>query len=173
MPHTPHDTSRMLPPSRARMKALVATPVFLIALGLGVHGTAHAQASAPRPAAPATPAKAATPAKQDQRFPDIIGVKVRVSAPDTFDFDVTVSSPYDTPSRYADAFRVMAVAAPGATATIFGERILLHDHQDEQPFSRDLYGVKIPRGTKTVVVQGRDQKFGYGGKTFQLDLPGR
>lgn len=41
-----------------------------------------------------------------QKHPDVIAVKVRVSGPGRFDFDVTVSSTYDTPSRYADAFRV-------------------------------------------------------------------
>ena len=85
-----------------------------------------------------------------------------------FDFDVTVSSPYDTPQRYADAFRV---ASRGGT--VYGERILLHDHADEQPFSRDLAGVKIPRAVRVVVIQARDKKFGYGGKPVEIALPGR
>jgi hypothetical protein len=33
--------------------------------------------------------------------------------------------------------------------------------------------VKIPRSIKQVVVQGRDQKYGYGGKSAQVSLPGR
>jgi len=49
----------------------------------------------------------------------------------------------------------------------------LHDHQDEQPFTRDLYAVKIPQAVKTVLVQARDQKFGYGGKVVEVKLPGR
>jgi hypothetical protein len=49
----------------------------------------------------------------------------------------------------------------------------MHDHQDEQPFTRDLYSVKIPEGIKKVVVQARDQKYGYGGKTVEVMLPGR
>jgi hypothetical protein len=56
---------------------------------------------------------------------------------------------------------------------LLGERKLLHDHQDEQPFTRDLYGLKIPKSIKQVVVQGRDQRFGYGGKSLQVQLPGR
>ena len=50
---------------------------------------------------------------------------------------------------------------------------LLHDHQNEQPFTRDLYAVKIPQAVKTVLVQARDQKFGYGGKVVEVQLPGR
>jgi len=112
------------------------------------------------------PARAADRAAQ--KHPDVLAVKVRATGTDTFDFDVTVSSPYDTPQRYADAFRVF-----GSDGTIYSERKLLHDHASEQPFTRDLYGVKIPRGVRGVVVQARDQRFGYGGKTVQVALPGR
>ena len=103
-----------------------------------------------------------------QRFPDVVAVKVRQAGANTFDFDVTVSSPYDTPQRYADAFRVT-----GRDGTVFGERKLLHDHAGEQPFTRDLYGVAIPAGIKTVTVQARDRKYGYGGKTAEASIPGR
>lgn len=104
----------------------------------------------------------------EQRYPDVLAVKVKASGPDKFDFDVTVSSPYDTPQRYADAFRVT-----GKDGKVYGERKLLHDHADEQPFTRDLYGVTIPAGVKVVTVQARDQKYGYGGKTIEVFLPGR
>lgn len=104
----------------------------------------------------------------EQRFPDVVGVQVKAAAQNSFDFDVTLSSPYDTPQRYADAFRVLTLDAKP-----LGERILWHDHQDEQPFTRDLYRVKIPLGIKRVVIQGRDQKYGYGGKTMEVALPGR
>jgi hypothetical protein len=33
--------------------------------------------------------------------------------------------------------------------------------------------VKIPRAVRIVVVQARDQRFGYGGKTLEVQLPGR
>ncbi len=105
---------------------------------------------------------------QDQKYPDVIAVKVRIAGASAFDFDATVSSPYDTPQRYADAFRVMA-----KDGSVFGERILFHDHATEQPFTRDLYGVKIPSATKVVVVQARDKRFGYGGKTVEVALPAR
>jgi len=104
----------------------------------------------------------------EQRFPDVVAVKVRASGPNLFDFDVTISSLYDTPSRYADGFRVYTTANK-----VLGERKLLHDHQNEQPFTRDLFAVLIPEGLKTVLVQARDQKHGYGGKVVEVTLPGR
>ncbi|MEH6562887.1 MAG: hypothetical protein V7713_15795 [Marinobacter sp.] len=103
-----------------------------------------------------------------QRYPDVISAKVRATGDNSFDFDVTLSSPYDTPQRYADAFRVM-----GKDGTLYGERILLHDHAAEQPFTRSLHAVKVPKPVSTVVIQGRDQRFGYGGKTVEVALPRR
>jgi hypothetical protein len=103
-----------------------------------------------------------------QKYPDVVGVKVKARGPNLFDFDVTVSSPYDSAQRYADAFR-----ATGKDGKVFGERKLLHDHASEQPFTRDLYGVVVPDGVRKVVIQAKDQKYGYGGKTVEVDLPER
>lgn len=55
----------------------------------------------------------------------------------------------------------------------FGERILFHDHAGEQPFTRDLYSVTIPNTTREVVIQARDKRYGYGGRTVTVALPGR
>ncbi len=107
-------------------------------------------------------------APAEQRFPDVLSVKVSAAANGAFDFDVTISSPYDTPDRYADGFRVTT-----QNGELLGERKLWHDHQHEQPFTRDLYAVKIPPHVKSVLVQARDQKYGYGGKTVEVVLPGR
>jgi hypothetical protein len=103
-----------------------------------------------------------------QKHPDVIAAKVQPRGANKFDFDVTVSSPYDTPQRYADAFRVMS-----KDGTVYGERVLLHDHATEQPFTRDLYGVNVPAGVRSMVVQARDLKNGWGGKTIEVSLPGR
>lgn len=105
---------------------------------------------------------------QTQKHPDVLAVKVHARGDNRFDFDVTIASPYDTPQRYADAFRVIS-----ADGIQYGERVLLHDHADEQPFTRDLHGVTVPAGMRAVVVQARDRKFGYGGKSVQVQLPGR
>ena len=107
-------------------------------------------------------------AATEQKFPDVVSVTVRSGHEDSFDFDVTVSSPYDSGQRYADGFRIT-----GDDGKVYGERKLWHDHATEQPFTRDLYGVKIPRGIRTVKVQARDQKYGYGGKIVEASLPGR
>ena len=106
--------------------------------------------------------------RSEQRFPDVLSVQVRASAAGVFDFDATISSPYDTRNRYADGFRVTTMSGE-----VLGERRLWHDHQGEQPFTRDLHSVKIPSDVRAVLVQARDQKYGYGGKAVTVVLPGR
>lgn len=103
-----------------------------------------------------------------QKFPDVVAARITPRGGDRFDFDVTISSPYDTPQRYADGFRVV-----GSKGEVYGERKLLHDHADEQPFTRDLYGITIPAGVRAVIVEARDQSYGYGGRRIEVTLPGR
>lgn len=104
----------------------------------------------------------------EQKYPNVLAVEVRASGNNRFDFDAKISSPYDTPQRYADAFRVMS-----AEGFVFGVRTLFHDHASEQPFTRDLYSVSIKAGVRSVIVQARDMKYGYGGQTVTVVLPGR
>lgn len=107
-------------------------------------------------------------AEEIQRYPDVVGVEVIVAGENRFHVDATLSSPYDSPSRYADAFRVL-----GPDGEELGVRELLHDHANEQPFTRRLSDVEIPGGIERVTVQGRDREHGYGGQTQTVTLPGR
>jgi hypothetical protein len=113
-------------------------------------------------------AVAQTAPQQAQKFPDVLAVEVRAAGANRFDFDVTVSSPYDSARRYADGIR-----ARSKDGVVYGKRKLFHDHAEEQPFTRDMYRVEVPAGVRSVVVEARDQRFGYRGKTVEVDLPGR
>ncbi|TCS43676.1 hypothetical protein [Reinekea marinisedimentorum] len=101
----------------------------------------------------------------EQQYPDVIEVVI-IPTGTSYTFNVTLSSPYDSASRYADAFRVMS-----ANGEVYGVRELLHDHAYEQPFTRALRQVEIPQGVAEVIVEGRDQKYGWGGKTVTISLP--
>jgi hypothetical protein len=101
----------------------------------------------------------------EQEFPDVIDVVIIPTA-DSYTFNVTLSSPYDSASRYADAFRIMS-----PEGEVYGVRELLHDHAYEQPFTRALRQIYIPENVTEVIVQGRDQQYGWGGKTQTLTLP--
>jgi hypothetical protein len=103
---------------------------------------------------------------EPQQFPNVLAAQVRAAGGDHF--DVTVSSAYDSPARYADGVR--ARSPEGLT---YGVRKLWHDHAAEQPFTRDLHGVKLPPGVTHVVIEARDELHGYGGKALVVELPGR
>ena len=107
-----------------------------------------------------------TTAPDEQRYPDVIDASV-TSTDDGWRFDVTVSSPYDSPERYADAWRIV-----GPDGTVYGVRELTHDHASEQPFTRSLDGVSIPDGVASVTIEGRDQRYGWGGATVVVAVPG-
>jgi len=83
-----------------------------------------------------------------------------------FDLAVTVSSPYDSPERYADGWRVLA-----PDGTELATHTLLHDHAGEQLFTRTQAGVDIPADIDEVIVEGRDQRYGYGGSTAIVAVP--
>lgn len=101
-----------------------------------------------------------------QLYPDVIDVTVTASPDGTYRFDVTISSPYDSDERYADAWRVK-----DRSGEVFGIRELTHPHANEQPFTRSLAGVEVPDDVDAVVVEARDSLNGWGGETMELNLP--
>jgi len=130
----------------------------------------------------AAPTAAATPAVPDETetntevdtgadereealFPDVLDAVLRPNG-DTWTASVTLSSPYDTPERYADAWRVL-----DESGTELGVRVLTHDHQNEQPFTRSLNNLVIPDGVRQVTIEGRDQISGWGGATVTIAVP--
>lgn len=99
------------------------------------------------------------------QFPEILGVEATPAAADTWNFAVTISSPYDSPTRYADGWRVI-----GPDGTVYGIHTLTHDHASEQPFTRRQTGVTIPDDVDQVTIEGRDLVNGFGGPTRTIDL---
>ena len=100
----------------------------------------------------------------EQRFPEVIDASAELTNLG-WAFDVTVSSPYDSADRYADAWRVV-----GPDGTVYAIRELTHDHAAEQPFTRSIQSVEIPDDVAVVTIEGRDQTNGWGGAVFELTL---
>jgi hypothetical protein len=99
-------------------------------------------------------------------FPDVIEVEIEAESGGTYRFDVTISSPYDSPERYADAWRILDL-----DGNVHGTRELAHHHAGEQPFTRSLSGVDLPADVDSVVVEGRDLIGGWGGATVDAAVP--
>lgn len=99
------------------------------------------------------------------QFPEVLSAKVSGGENGDWRFSVTLSSPYDSPSRYADAWRVL-----DGQGKQLGIRVLGHDHASEQPFTRSG-AVQVPVGTAAVFLEGRDQKNGWSGQRFEFKMP--
>lgn len=149
------------------MRGHARRAVLLLAGAVIAACAAAPTTSAPTTSAPTTLAPAPSePA--EQRYPDVVGASAELADDGTWTISATLSSPYDTPERYADAWRVL-----GPDGTEYAIRVLEHDHAGEQPFTRSQRGISIPEGVDVVSVEGRDLVNGWGGATIQVRLPGR
>ncbi len=98
---------------------------------------------------------------------DVIAAKA-VRAPDgTWNFEVTIRSNDKDFNYYCDRFEVIS-----PSGGVLGVRQLEHPHADEQPFTRELRGVKIPRGiARGVLVRAHHSIRGYDGAALKVRLP--
>ncbi len=99
------------------------------------------------------------------QFPDVIDATATRDDDGSWTVSATISSPYDSPERYADAWRVI-----GPHGEELAIRELTHDHAGEQPFTRSHSGVQIAPSITEVTIEGRDQVSGWGGATYVLSL---
>ncbi len=97
---------------------------------------------------------------------DVLNVDVKKNKKGSFGFSVTVKHADSGWDHYADKWDIVA-----EKGVIYGTRILHHPHVGEQPFTRNLSGVKIPAGVKTVTIRAHDSVHKYGGKVVTVTLP--
>ncbi len=67
--------------------------------------------------------------------------------------------------HYADAWRFVT-----PDGTEFARRTLWHPHVDEQPFTRSLSGIVIPKGVKVFFVEAHDKVHGWSKDRVRIDL---
>jgi len=97
---------------------------------------------------------------------DVLSAKITKGGGGTYNFDVTIRSNDRGWDYFCDRFEVLT-----PDGKVLGMRTLLHPHETEQPFTRELYGVKIPAGLKEVRIRARHKPKGYDGKTITVALP--
>jgi len=68
-------------------------------------------------------------------------------------------------SHYADAWRVVSEAGKE-----LGKRVLFHPHENEQPFTRSLNELHVPKGQNIVYVEAHDKVHGWSKQRIQVDL---
>lgn len=67
--------------------------------------------------------------------------------------------------HYADAWRIVSEKGDK-----LGERILFHPHETEQPFTRSLSRLVIPKNMNIVYVEAHDKKHGWSKQRVRVDL---
>lgn len=95
---------------------------------------------------------------------EIVHARFRASGGD-WSVDVTLRHADTGWDHYADAWRIVAV-----DGSVLGTRTLYHPHENEQPFTRSLGGVKIPAGATRVFVEAHDKVHGWSPQRVEVDL---
>lgn len=80
-------------------------------------------------------------------------------------FSVTVEHADAGWDHYADRWEIL-----DAQGEIIAVRELAHPHDNEQPFTRSLGGVRIPPGVEQLTLRAHDSVHGYGGRELELAL---
>ncbi|MEL6792366.1 MAG: hypothetical protein AAFP78_02850 [Pseudomonadota bacterium] len=94
----------------------------------------------------------------------IVDARAQKNGP-TWSFSVTIAHGDTGWDHYADAWRVVT-----PSGEVLGTRTLHHPHVEEQPFTRSLSGVAIPREVTEVLIEARDSVHGWSPKTFPIKL---
>lgn len=97
---------------------------------------------------------------------DVEHAQATRAADGTWRFEVTIRHADEGWEHYADRYEILDPAAGREQA----RRVLLHPHVNEQPFTRSLSGVRLPREQKEVLVRAHDKVHGYGGREVLLKL---
>ena len=97
---------------------------------------------------------------------DVLNAEAQRSADGAFRFSVTLRHDDTGWGHYADRWEVLA-----PDGTLLAQRVLLHPHVGEQPFTRSLSGVEIPPAITEVIIRGGDSQHGFGGAELRLALP--
>jgi len=97
---------------------------------------------------------------------DVLNAEAQRSADGTFRFSVMLQHDDSGWDHYADRWEVLA-----PDGTLLAERVLLHPHVGEQPFTRSLSGVEIAPTIREVIFRGGDSEHGFGGAELHLALP--
>lgn len=97
---------------------------------------------------------------------DVIDASVSRTGENTYSFAVTVRHDDTGWEHYANRWQVLT-----PDGVVLGERVLLHPHVSEQPFTRSLSGVVVPPDIDKVIIRAGDSVHEVGGKELRLSLP--
>ncbi len=109
----------------------------------------------------------ATPVVSSAGEADVVDATISCDSRRVCSFSVSVKHADTGWDHYANHWRVLTPSGEE-----LGKRVLHHPHENEQPFTRSLSGVKIPADVESVTLEAHDSVHEYGGKVFTLAVPG-
>lgn len=95
---------------------------------------------------------------------DVIGAEARQIEGESWSVSATILHADTGWEHYADRFDVLA-----PDGTVLAERVLLHPHVEEQPFTRSVR-VTIPGDIDRIIVRAHDSVHGLGGAESEITL---
>jgi hypothetical protein len=103
---------------------------------------------------------------------DVEFVRAVLSPEGRWAFSVTVRHPDTGWEDYTDGWDVTTVDGTvlKVNAADRFTRLLLHPHENEQPFTRSQSGILIPEEITQVIIRAHDLVDGYGGQEVTIDL---
>ena len=96
---------------------------------------------------------------------EIVDVKAHQSANKTWTFAVTLKHADTGWDHYANEWQVLT-----KDNKVLATRTLHHPHVDEQPFTRNTSGVKIPKGIETVRIIAKDTVHSTSKNAVEINL---
>lgn len=96
---------------------------------------------------------------------DILKVVANCNTQRQCHFSVTVKHSDEGWDHYANRWEIL-----NPEREIIATRVLMHPHEQEQPFTRSLPAVVIPEGIEAVIVRAHDSVHEYGGKEMTVML---
>ena len=96
---------------------------------------------------------------------DVVAAEAVREGDGTWRFRVTVAHADEGWDHYADRWQVLT-----EDGRVLGTRVLLHPHENEQPFTRSLGGISIPEDVTKVIVRAHDSVHGNGGAELLVTL---
>ncbi len=150
---------------RTRSRRHLATALAVTLISLGACGTDEPDTNGGDSTSRSSSASEESGSTADADFPDVLSAELSAEG-GSYSLEVTMSSEYDTPERYADGWRVL-----DPEGNELGTMELGHDHASEQPFTRSQSDLEIPDDVETVTIEGHDLQNGYGGATVDVDVP--
>lgn len=96
---------------------------------------------------------------------DVVKVDFSRAADGSYRFSVSVRHDDEGWDHYANKWEVVA-----PDGTVLATRVLVHPHENEQPFTRSLSGIRIPDGITQVTLRAGDSVHDTGGAMITVEL---